>query len=64
MEQKTHFCTSEVALSEVAATSLTEPRVTRSDSNTTDGSVRYRIGVMVAMLLLAIAALIVWYYSR
>jgi eukaryotic-like serine/threonine-protein kinase len=44
------------------ATSLAEPRPTRSDGHTPDGSIRYRIGALVAMLLLAVGALGVWYY--
>jgi serine/threonine protein kinase/pimeloyl-ACP methyl ester carboxylesterase/Flp pilus assembly protein TadD len=52
---------SDAALSE-QATSLAEPRPTRSDGPTPDGSIRYRIGALVAMLLLALAALGVWYY--
>ena len=52
---------SDVALSE-QATSLAEPRPTRSDGHTPDGSIRYRIGALVAMLLLAVGALGIWYY--
>ena len=52
---------SEVALSE-QATSLTEPRPTRSDAHVSEGSIRYRIAALVAMVLLTIAALSVWYY--
>lgn len=46
------------------ATSLTEPRPTRSDGPTSDGSIRYRVTALVAMLLLAIGAmgLGIWYY--
>ncbi len=44
------------------ATSLGEPRPTRSDEHTPDGSIRYRIGALVAMLLLAAGTLGVWYY--
>jgi hypothetical protein len=46
------------------ATSLTEPRPTRSDSESADGSMRYRLAALVAMLLLAIGALGlgVWLY--
>jgi len=29
-----------------------------------DGSIAYRVAAMIAMLLLAIVALVVWYYSR
>jgi hypothetical protein len=29
-----------------------------------DGSIAYRVAAMIAMLLLAIAALVVWYYFR
>jgi hypothetical protein len=54
---------SEGALSE-QATSLTEPRPTRSDGESGDGSMRYRVAVLVAMLLLAIGALglSIWLY--
>jgi serine/threonine protein kinase/pimeloyl-ACP methyl ester carboxylesterase/tetratricopeptide (TPR) repeat protein len=51
----------DIALSE-QATSLAEQRPTRSDGHTPDGSIRYRIGVLIAMLLLAIGAMGVWYY--
>jgi hypothetical protein len=44
------------------ATSLTEPRPTRSDTESGDGSMRYRVAALVAMLLLALAALGVLYY--
>src|SRR5437868_508089 len=42
-------------------TSLAEPRPPRSGGNTPDGSIRYRIGALVAMLLLAIGTLSIWY---
>jgi len=45
-----------VALSEQAI-SLAEPRSTRSDTESGDGSIRYRVTALVAMLLLAIGAL-------
>jgi serine/threonine protein kinase/pimeloyl-ACP methyl ester carboxylesterase/tetratricopeptide (TPR) repeat protein len=51
----------DVDLSE-QATSVTEPRPTRSDGHTPDGSIRYRIGALVAMLVLAVGALGIWYY--
>lgn len=53
----------DIGLSE-QATSLGEPRATRSDGHTPDGSIGYRIGALVAMLLLAIGALGlgIWYY--
>jgi len=44
------------------ATSLIEPRSTSSEANRGDGSIRYRIGALVAMLLLAIGTLGLWYY--
>ena len=43
-------------------TSLAEPRPTRSDAHVSEGSIRYRVAALVAMLLLAIGALSVWYY--
>jgi hypothetical protein len=54
---------SEVASSE-QATSLTEPRPTRSDTESGDGSLRYRMAALLAMLLLAIGALGlgIWFY--
>jgi TolB-like protein/Tfp pilus assembly protein PilF len=54
---------SEVALSE-QATSLAEPRPTRSDAHVPDGSIRYRVAALIGMLLLALAALAVWYYFQ
>jgi hypothetical protein len=50
--------------SSVRATSLTEPRPTRSDTESGDGSIRYRVAALVAMLLLAIGALGlgIWFY--
>jgi serine/threonine-protein kinase len=51
----------DVDLSE-QATSLTEPRPTRSDDHIPDGSIRYRIGALIAMLVLAIGTMSVWYY--
>ena len=47
---------SEVASSE-QATNLVEPRPTRSDTESGDGSLRYRVAALVAMSLLAIGAL-------
>lgn len=46
------------------ATSLADPRPTRSDTESRDGSMRYRVAALVAMLLLAIGALGlgIWYY--
>jgi hypothetical protein len=46
------------------ATSLTEPRPTRSDTESGDGSMRYRVAALVAMLLLGIGALGlgIWFY--
>jgi hypothetical protein len=53
---------SEVASSE-QATNLAEPRPMRSDTESGDGSIRYRVAALVAMLLLAIGALGlgIWY---
>jgi pimeloyl-ACP methyl ester carboxylesterase len=52
------------ALSEPADFSnLAKPDLTRTDLFH-EGSIAYRIAAMVAMLLLAIAALTVWYYGR
>jgi eukaryotic-like serine/threonine-protein kinase len=52
---------SEGGLSE-QATSLAESRPTRGDGHIPDGSIGYRIGALVAMLLLAVGAMGVWYY--
>jgi hypothetical protein len=54
---------SEVASSEQTP-SLSEPRPTRSDTKSGDGSLRYRVAALVAMLLLAIGALClgIWLY--
>jgi len=45
-------------------TGLAEPRPTRSDTESGDGSMRYRVVALVAMLLLAVGALGlgIWYY--
>jgi|GEM_PF-210548 len=51
----------DVVLSE-QATSLAEPRQTRSDGQTPEGSIRYRIAMLVAMLILALATIAIWYY--
>jgi serine/threonine protein kinase/pimeloyl-ACP methyl ester carboxylesterase/tetratricopeptide (TPR) repeat protein len=51
------------ALSE-QATSLDQRRPTRSDGHIPEGSIRYRIGALVAMLLLAVGALSLWYFQR
>jgi serine/threonine protein kinase/pimeloyl-ACP methyl ester carboxylesterase/tetratricopeptide (TPR) repeat protein len=51
----------EVGLSE-HPTSLAETRPTSSDTQSGEGSVRYRIAALIAMLLLAVASLGVWYY--
>jgi serine/threonine-protein kinase len=50
--------------SSVQATSLAEARPTRSDGHTPEGSIRYRLGALVAMLLLAVGALGLWYYFQ
>ena len=45
-------------------TSLAEPRLTSSSSGAGEGSIRYRIGALVAMLLLAVITLGIWFYYR
>ena len=50
--------------SSAQTTSLAAPRPTRSDSHTPEGSIRYRIAALVAMLLLAVGALGIWYYFQ
>jgi hypothetical protein len=47
-----------------AATSLADPCATSSNTPAGDGSVRYRIAALIAMLLLALAALAIWFYLR
>ena len=54
---------SEGAASE-QATSLAEPRPPRSDRQHPEGSIRYRIGALLAMLILAVGALGTWYYFQ
>jgi eukaryotic-like serine/threonine-protein kinase len=51
----------DLSLSE-QATSLAELRPTRSDGEVSEGSIRYRIGALIAMLVLAIVTMSVWYY--
>ena len=53
----------DVGLSE-QPTSLAEARPTSTDTQTGEGSVRYRIAALMAMLLLAVASLGIWYYFR
>jgi len=47
-----------------AATSLADPRVTSSNAPAGEGSIRYRIAALIAMLFLALAALVIWFYLR
>jgi serine/threonine-protein kinase len=54
---------SEGAASE-QATNLAEPRPTPSDGQPPEGSIRYRIGALLAMLILAVGALGAWYYFQ
>ena len=44
--------------------SLADPRATSSETPAADGSVPYRIAALIAMLLLALASLGIWLYSR
>ena len=50
--------------SSAAASSLADPRATSSNAPAGEGSIRYRIGALIAMLLLALAALVIWFYLR
>ena len=50
-------------LSEPAA-SIANSRDTSGNTPGGDGSIRYRIAALLAMLLLALAALAVWFYLR
>jgi hypothetical protein len=43
---------------------LSEPGMTESDSHPTDGSIGCRIGALIAMLLLALVTLVVWFLFR
>jgi hypothetical protein len=45
-------------------TNFSDPNATSSESPAVDGSVRYRIAALIAMLLLALASLAIWFYSR
>jgi len=47
-----------------AATSLADPRATSSNAPAGEGSIRYRIAALIAMLFLALAALVIWFYLR
>jgi eukaryotic-like serine/threonine-protein kinase len=53
----------DVGLSE-QPTSLADARPTSTDTHIGEGSIRYRIAALVAMLLLAVATLGIWYYFR
>jgi hypothetical protein len=44
--------------------SFADPQATSSESPAVDGSVRYRIAALIAMLLLALASMGIWLYSR
>jgi cobalamin biosynthesis Mg chelatase CobN len=44
--------------------SLADPHATSSESPAPDGSVGYRIAALIAMLLLALATLVIWFYLR
>jgi len=45
-------------------TSLFEARPTSNGEPYAEGSVGYRIAAMVAMFLLALVAMVIWYYGR
>jgi len=45
-------------------TSLAEPRPTSDEGRLGEGSIRYRVAAMVAMLLLALVTLCIWYFGR
>jgi hypothetical protein len=47
-----------------AATSLADPRSTSRNAPAGEGSIRYRIVALIAMLLLAVAAMVIWFYLR
>jgi len=56
-------CTPGKDLSE-PATSIADPRTTSSDAPAGEGSIGYRVAALLAMLLLALAALVIWFYLR
>ena len=41
-----------------------EPRSTSGDAHYGEGSVGYRIAAMLAMFLLALVAIVIWYYGH
>jgi serine/threonine protein kinase/pimeloyl-ACP methyl ester carboxylesterase len=45
-------------------TSFAEPRPTGSEDDASEGSIRYRVAALIAMLLLAVGSLVVLYYLR
>lgn len=45
-------------------TSFSDPLTTSSESPAPDGSVGYRIAALIAMVLLALATLVIWFYLR
>jgi hypothetical protein len=47
-----------------AETSLADPRATSSNAPAGEGSIRYRIAALIAMLFLALAGLVIWFYLR
>lgn len=46
------------------ATILAEVHSTSNDAADGEGSVRYRIAAMVAMFLLAVVTMVIWYFGR
>jgi hypothetical protein len=46
------------------STNPAESRSTLNDARHGEGSVGYRIAAMVAMFLLAIVAIVIWYFGR
>jgi len=45
-------------------TRFSDPRATSGESPAPDGSVGYRIAALIAMVLLALATLVIWFYLR
>ena len=45
-------------------TSFADPRATSSETPAPDGSIGYRIAALIAMVLLALATLVIWFYLR
>ncbi|MEK6337457.1 MAG: hypothetical protein AABM67_21245 [Acidobacteriota bacterium] len=63
MDQQIHSQESDTP-APVASTNADEQRSTLAEAAPLDGSIGYRIGALIAMVLLAIAAFCLWLYFR